>query len=228
MADSSPHDKATNKRFWTPGRIVITLVAVGLITAFGLSSCNSNETPVTNAPNNRVVITSAPANRANTTAPPVTSVAVPANVRDATFKTLDGESAKLSDYSNKVVVLNMWATWCGPCRQEIPELVKMSNEYKARGLVVLGVATTYNEQNEPDHVKEFVKTQNIPYQIVWDDGTLAAPLVQAVQGRSVIPQSFVISRDGRIVKHFSGFSPLSTPRLMRDAIEEALNAKSKA
>ena len=228
MADSSPHDKATNKRFWTPGRIVITLVAVGLITAFGLSSCNSNETPVTNAPNNRVVITSAPANRANTTAPPVTSVAVPANVRDATFKTLDGESAKLSDYSNKVVVLNMWATWCGPCRQEIPELVKMSNEYKARGLVVLGVATTYNEQNEPDHVKEFVKTQNIPYQIVWDDGTLAAPLVQAVQGRSVIPQSFVISRDGRIVKHFSGFSPLSTPKLMRDAIEEALNAKSKA
>ena len=145
MAAGSPNDNGTNKRFWTPGRIVITLVAVGLISAFGLSSCNSNETPATNAPTNRVVITSAPANRANTTAPPVTSVAVPANVRDTTFKTLNGESAKLSDYSNKVVVVNMWATWCGPCRQEIPELVKMSNEYKARGLVVLGLATTYNE-----------------------------------------------------------------------------------
>ena len=228
MAAGTPNDNGTNKRFWTPGRIVITLVAVGLISAFGLSSCNSNETPATNAPTNRVVITSAPANRANTTAPPVTSVAVPANVRDATFKTLDGNSAKLSDYSNKVVVVNMWATWCGPCRQEIPELVKMSSEYKSRGLVVLGLATTYNEQNDPSRVKEFVKTQNIPYQIVWDDGTLAAPLVQAVQGRSVIPQSFVISRDGRIVKHFSGFSPYSTPLLMRQAIEDALNDKSKA
>jgi thiol-disulfide isomerase/thioredoxin len=228
MADSSPNDNTTNKRFWTPGRIVITLVAVGLISAFGLSSCNSNETPVVNAPNNRVVVTSAPANRANTTAPPVASVALPPDVRGTTLKTLSGDSFKLSDYSNKVVVVNMWATWCGPCRQEIPELVKMSNEYKARGLVVLGLATTYNEQNEPDHVKEFVKTQNIPYQIVWDDGTLAGPLVQAVQGRSVIPQSFVISREGRIVKHFSGFSPYSTPQLMRQAIEDALKDKSKA
>ena len=61
-----------------------------------------------------------------------------------------------------------------------------------------------------------------------DDGKLAAPLVQAVQGKSVIPQSFVISRDGRIVKHFSGFSPYSTPQLMRQAIEDALNDKSKA
>ena len=60
-------------------------------------------------------------------------------------------------------------------------------------------------------------------------GVLAAqPLLQAVQARSVIPQSFVISRDGRIVKHFQGFSPLSTPQLMRQAIEDALNDKSKA
>ncbi|HXI22401.1 MAG TPA: TlpA disulfide reductase family protein [Pyrinomonadaceae bacterium] len=229
MAASSPNDKAPKKTFWTPGRIVITLVTVGLISAFGLSSCNSNETPVTNAPTNRVVITSAPANRANTiTAPPGTAVAVPPNVRDTTFKTLDGDSAKLSDYNNKVLVVNLWATWCGPCRSEMPELVKMSNEYKSRGLVVLGLATTYNEQNDPTRVKDFVKAQNIPYKIIWDDGTLAAPLVQAVQGRSVIPQSFVIGRDGRIVKHFSGFSPYSTPQLMRQAIEDALNDKSKA
>lgn len=228
MAASTPNDNATKQRFWTPGRIVITLVAVSLVTAFGLSSCNSNETPVTNAPSNRAVITSAPANRANTIPPPVTSVALPADVRGTTFKTLDGDSAKLSDYANKVLVVNLWATWCGPCRSEMPELVKMSNEYKARGLVVLGLATTYNEQNDPTRVKEFVKAQNIPYKIIWDDGTLAAPLVQAVQGRSVIPQSFVISRDGNIVKHFSGFSPVSTPKLMRDAIEEALNAKAKA
>jgi thiol-disulfide isomerase/thioredoxin len=229
MAAKSPDAAARKKSFWMPGRIVITLAAVGLLTVLGLSSCNSNETAVNNAPANRVVITSAPTNRANSmTAPPGASVALPANLRETTFKTLDGDSAKLSDYANKVLVVNLWATWCGPCRSEMPELVKMSNEYKARGLVVFGLATTYNEQNDPAHVKDFVKQQNIPYKIIWDDGTLAAPLVQAVQGKSVIPQSFVISRDGRIVKHFSGFSLYSTPQLMRQAIEDALNDKSKA
>lgn len=228
MAATSPNENGINKRFWTPSRIVITLVGVGLFSALGLSSCNSNEMPVANTPANRVVITSAPTNRANPPGAPLASVALPADVRDTKVKTLDGESFKLGDYSNKVVVVNLWATWCGPCKSEMPELVKMSNEYKARGLVVLGLATTYNEQNDPTHVKEFVKAQNIPYKIIWDDGTLAAPLVQAVQGRSVIPQSFVISRDGRIVKHFSGFSPYSTPQLMRQAIEDALNDKSKA
>jgi peroxiredoxin len=110
----------------------------------------------------------------------------------------------------------------------MPELVKISNEYKSRGLVVLGLATTYNEHNDQAHVKEYVRTQNVPYKIIWDDGTLAAPLVQMVQGQSVIPQSFVISRDGRIVKHFTGFRPYSDPQLMRLAIEEALNDKGKA
>jgi peroxiredoxin len=61
-----------------------------------------------------------------------------------------------------------------------------------------------------------------------ENGTFAMELVEAVGGRSVIPQSFVISRDGRIVKHFTGFNALSTPQLMRQAVEEALNDKGKA
>jgi peroxiredoxin len=93
---------------------------------------------------------------------------------------------------------------------------------------VIGVATSYNEHNDQAHVKEFIQSQSVPYKIIWDDGTLSAPMVQAVQGRAVIPQSFVISRDGRIVKHFQGFSQYSTPQLMRQAIEEALNEKGKA
>jgi len=225
MAFSKPssQEPGGQRSFWTPGRIGLTLAGVGLICALGLSSCNSNEVVTTNNP---------PANRpANTTTTNVPSppavVSLPAEVRDASLKTLDGSSLKLSDYADKVVVLNLWATWCGPCRQEMPELVKMSKEYKERGLVVLGVATTYNEHDDQAHVKEFVKSQNVPYKIIWDDGTLAMPMVQAVQGRSVIPQSFVISRDGRIVKHFQGFSQYSTPQLMRQAIEEALNDKGK-
>ena len=214
------------KSFWTPGRIVLTLVGCGLIAALGLSSCNSNDVTTTgNAPANRA--TNAPPTNAAPAAPPA-FIALPVVLLDTSLQTLDGGSLKLGDFKDKVVILNIWATWCGPCRQEMPELVKMSNEYKARGLVVLGIATTYNEQNDQAHVKEFVKAQNVPYEIIWDDGTLSAPLVQAVGGRSVIPQSFVLSRDGKIVKHFQGFNPYSTPQLMRQAIEDALNDKGKA
>ena len=205
---------------------MLTLAGLSLVGALGLSSCNSSEVATSNTPANRVVNTQPPT--VNNAPPPAAFVTLPQGVRDTKLQTLDGDSFKLSDYNNKVLVVNIWATWCGPCRQEMPELVKMSNEYKSRGLVVLGLATTYNEQNDQQHVKDYIRTQKVPYKIIWDDGTLAAPLVQAVQGRSVIPQSFVISRDGRIVKHFQGFSALSTPQLMRQAIEGALNDKGKA
>ena len=217
-------ERAGGKSFWTPGRVVFTLIAVGLISALGVSSCNSTEVATTNAPVNRVTNTP-PVNNAP---PPAGPVTLPQELRDTTLQTLDGGSLKLSDFADQVVVLNIWATWCGPCRLEMPELVKMSNEYKSRGLVVLGLATTYNEHDDQAHVKAYIQSQNVPYKIIWDNGTLAMPLVEAVGGRSVIPQSFVISKDGRIVKHFTGFNALSTPQLMRQAVEEALNDKGKA
>ena len=225
MALSKPSApaQAGRKSFWTPGRVLLTIVGVGLISALGLSSCNSGDAPATYAPANR------PANAPATNVPPPAAVVtLPAELRDLKLQTLDGDSMKLSDFADKVLIINIWATWCGPCRQEMPELVKMSNEYKSRGLVVLGLATSYNEHNDQAHVKEYIASQKVPYKIIWDDGTLAGPLVQAVSGRAVIPQSFVISRDGRIVKHFQGFNPYSTPQLMRQAVEEALNDKGKA
>lgn len=207
-------------------------VAIFLICAsasFGLAGCSSGDQTNGSDP----AVASSPA--ANTNPPRSTSRIVPAGpvtlsqeIRETKVKTLDGGSLKLSDYDNKVVVVNIWATWCGPCRQEMPDLVKLNQEYKSRGLVVLGLATTYNERDDPEHVKQFIKTQNVDYKILWDDGALAGPLVQSVNGRNSIPQSFIISRDGRIVKHFTGFNPLSTPTLMRQAVEEALNDKSKA
>jgi thiol-disulfide isomerase/thioredoxin len=211
--------------FWTGGRVAITVIVAGLIIWYGIARYGSNQEP---APTVQVN-----ANVATRTQPPVNSappafVPIPQEVRDTAVETIDGGSLKLSDFSDKVVVLNMWATWCGPCRMEMPELIKMSNEYKSQGLVVLGLATTYNEQDDPQRVKDYVKQQNIPYRIIWDDGKLSGPLMQAVQGRSVIPQSFVISRDGKIVKHFTGFNASSTPVLMRQVIEEELSNKGKA
>ncbi len=222
LSKSSCSETSGRTSFWTPGRIGLTLAGLVLISALASSSCNSNEVATNNAPANRVI--NAPPANVPPAAPPTLSQAL----RDTKLQTLDGDSLKLSDFADKVVVLNLWATWCGPCRQEMPELVKMSKEYKARGLVVIGVATTYNEQNDEGRVKDYIQSQSVPYKVIWDDGTLARPLVEAVQGRGVIPQSFVVARDGRILKHFTGFSAYSTPQLMRQAIEEALNDKGKA
>jgi peroxiredoxin len=213
-------------RFWPALAIFLICASV----SFGLMGCNSGDQTNVSGPG---VASSSPA--ANTNPARSTTRIIPAGpvtlsqeIRETKVKTLDGGSLKLSDYDNKVVVVNIWATWCGPCRQEMPDLVKLNQEYKSRGLVVLGLATTYNERDDPEHVKQFIKAQNVNYKILWDDGALAGPLVQSVNGRSVIPQSFVISRDGKIVKHFSGFNALQTPTLMRQAVEEALNDKSKA
>jgi glutathione peroxidase-family protein len=226
MAIPNTSERNTNsQRFWTPSRLAITFVGVALVAALGFASCISNDETSNTATRTESARTkpSLPPLPANME-PPV----VPQDLRDTKVETLDGESLSLSDYANKVLVVNIWATWCGPCRMEMPELVKINNEYKSRGLVVLGLATTYNEHNDPVHVKDYVRSQNVTYKIVWDNGSLAAPLVQLVNAAQVIPQSFVISRDGHIVRHFQGFSPVSTPQLMREAIEEALNDKGKA
>jgi len=220
-SDKSSKGMLPNKiGFWTTGRIVLSLAVLGLLGAFGFSSCNSSDQSTT--PSSKTG-TAAPPSRSN----PATAVlSLPHQIRDAQLHTLDGEALKLSDYANNVLVVNIWATWCGPCQQEMPDLVKLSKEYKSQGLVVLGLATTYNEHNDIEFVKDFVKAKKVDYKIIWDDGSLAQPLVQMVNGRNIIPQSFVISRDGRIVKHFPGFSATQTPALMRQAVEEALSAKS--
>ena len=149
------------------------------------------------------------------------SIALSREVQDERLQTLDGESFKLSDYGNKVIVINVWTTWAEPSRQEIPELVKLNNQYKTRGLIVLGVANTYNENNDSAKVKDFVRSLKINYQIIWDDGTLSSELGKLVKVQDVIPQTFVISR-GKIVKHFQGFNPKMTPALLREAIEKNL------
>jgi thiol-disulfide isomerase/thioredoxin len=233
-SESSNSGSNSRQSFWTPMRIVLGCAVVGVAVAVWLSSCNSSNQTNQSAP---AVASKSPAVSTNTAAPPAPNtvepppgpVALSEDLRATKIKTLDGGTLKLADYNNKVVVVNIWATWCGPCRLEMPDLVKLSHEYKSRGLIVLGVATTYNESNDQERVKNFIKSQKVDYKILWDDGSLAGPLVQAVNGRGVIPQSFVISRDGKIVKHFQGFSPMSTPALMRQAVEEALSAnKGKA
>src|SRR5262252_4110472 len=145
--------EAEKSSFWTPGRVAITLAFAVLVVGYAISRWSSDSD---------VAVTSPTVNRtsnkpAMTAAAPAAPVPLPQGLRETAVKTIDGESLKLADYADKVLVLNIWATWCGPCRKEMPELIKISNEYKSRGLVVLGLATTYNEHDDSQHVKDYVK-----------------------------------------------------------------------
>jgi thiol-disulfide isomerase/thioredoxin len=157
-------------------------------------------------------------------APPAALVKLPETVLDAQLTAADGAAFKLADYSGKVLLVNLWATWCGPCRQETPELVKLYKEFKSKGLEVVGL-TTENPDTAAALVKDFVRANGVTYRIGWASNEFAWTLMQ---GRDVIPQSFVIARDGRIVKRFIGFGVTQTPAQLRAAVEEALNDKPKA
>lgn len=149
---------------------------------------------------------------------------MPPEILDAELPALKGSPIKLSDYAGKVLIINLWATWCGPCRIEIPELVSLHKEFRSKGLEVVGLSTE-NAERSADLVREFVRQHNVNYRIGWAPPEVALTLMQ---GRDAIPQSFVIARDGRVVKRFIGFSATNTPRQLRQAVEDALNEKETA
>jgi len=198
--------------------VIGTMVVLSLIAAFGVSSCNSTDEPKTGTPN---VNGPAPAPK-TAPSPPAALAKLPESVLDAQLTSVAGTAFKLADYSGKVLLVNLWATWCRPCRQETPELVKLYKEFKSQGLEVVGL-TTEDPERSATLVKDFVRANGVTYRIGWASNEFAWTLMQ---GRDVIPQSFVIARDGRIVKRFIGFGPTQTPQQLRQAVEEALNEKS--
>lgn len=199
---------------------VLMAVVIG-----GCGGENSNSTAT--VPTNSSVTPSAPPSSTDGPAlayNPSNSIAMPASLRDAELATLDGKTIKLSDYSGQVVILNLWATWCGPCRAETPELIELSKQYQSRGVKFIGIATKENEYERGiEGVRDFARGYQVPYDMVYTDGRFAAPLVQLVNARSVIPQSFVISKGGRFIAHFSGFNEDVTPAKMKAVIEQAVN-----
>ncbi|MDX6611892.1 MAG: hypothetical protein QOD75_1078 [Blastocatellia bacterium] len=109
-------------------------------------------------------------------------------------------SFKLSDDSGKVIVLNLWATWCGPCRLETPALVQLHKEFRSQDLQIVAL-TTENPRLANGLVRDWIRNFRVPYRVGFVSSEVAWILMQE---REVIPQSFVISRSGRIVKRSSG------------------------
>ncbi|MGH9839023.1 MAG: TlpA family protein disulfide reductase [Blastocatellia bacterium] len=208
------------QRFWTLTRIGLIGAAILLIAAVA-SALYSKVEPASVVITEPAPVSDPGAGRPMPAAPAPPAPAALANtVMDAKINLLDGKSKKLSDYSGKVLIVDLWATWCGPCRQEIPHLVEIAKSYKSKGVEVIGL-TNENPMTDAEAVKEFSKAFKINYPVGW-----ATPEVQIgiMRGRNGIPQTLIIGRDGKVVNHFVGFSPVISVPQMKAALDQAIAA----
>jgi thiol-disulfide isomerase/thioredoxin len=126
---------------------------------------------------------------------------------------ISGQKLALSDYKGKVVLLDFWATWCGPCRIEIPEFVELQKRYRDQGLAVIGISM----DDGPAPVKEFYKQFNMNYPVAVGDSKLAE-LYGGILG---LPTTMLIGRDGRIYAKHIGATDVS---VFEREIKELLSA----
>jgi len=144
----------------------------------------------------------------------------PRPLMETRFLTLDGGRKRLRDFHGEVMVVNLWATWCGPCRKEIPYLNELAATLGPRGVRVIGL-TTEHPSKDRSRVREFVDSLEMGYLIGFAGGEVANYLTQ---GRSVIPQTYVFDRQGRLLRHFVGFNSQTSPLHLRAVIDHALGA----
>jgi len=134
---------------------------------------------------------------------------------DFTLTSTEGKPIKLSDYRGKVVVLDFWATWCPPCKAEIPDFIKLYSKYKGDGFQMLGVSLDQGGLND---VVPFIKDHGINYPIVL--GT--EEVVSAYGGIRGIPTTFVIDKKGNVRDSFMGYRPAS---VFEDLVKQLLAEK---
>ena len=133
---------------------------------------------------------------------------------DFTLKDASGKQVKLSDYRGKAVILDFWATWCGPCKVEIPWFIEFQRKYKNQGLVVLGVASGDEEWKV---ITPFTDRMKINYPVVLGNDMTA----ELYGGIEALPTTFIIDRDGRIAKIHIG---LAEKEEFENAIQKVLDA----
>lgn len=116
------------------------------------------------------------------------------------FKLLDvnGKPKTLADYKGKVVIVDFWATWCGPCKASIPHFINLQREYQEKGLEVVGISL---DTTGPKAVGAFAQAQKINYTILMGNDAVAA----AYGGIKGIPVAFVVTQDGKIFRKYVGY-----------------------
>jgi thiol-disulfide isomerase/thioredoxin len=143
---------------------------------------------------------------------------IDSKVNEFSIRMLDGGEAKITDLigNNKVVLVNFWATWCNPCRVEIPELIALQRDFKDKGVEVIGL-TIEDPAMMQEGVKAFVERGQINYRIGFSPEEMFL-LFNGADPAGVIPQTFIFDRSGKLIDRLKGFR-----RDFRNRIEGALN-----
>jgi thiol-disulfide isomerase/thioredoxin len=134
---------------------------------------------------------------------------------DFTLESLDGKSVRLSDLRGKAVLLNFWATWCGPCKIEMPWFVELQQQYGAQGLQVVGVAM---DDASKEDIAKFAKDMGVNYPILIGKESVG----DAYGGVPALPESFFIGRDGKLVDKIIG---LKGKGEIEDTVKKALSTQ---
>jgi thiol-disulfide isomerase/thioredoxin len=188
----------------------LVIFAILTVALSALYSCSGNRT-TTQEPGNQPQVSSStqPDNSGQAKNKGADYPPIPANVAKAQIKNLDGSTYTVADKKGKVILLNLWATWCGPCRGEMPELVKMQDQFRDKDFEVIGV----NTDDEPVSViNSFRDQMKLNYTLVWSDTALQSELLK-ISKFPGIPQSFLIDRDGRLRGVFTGGSPKTVSQM---------------
>lgn len=172
-------------------------VAIAMVFSM-LTGCGGDGQANTSEPSNTAGSNSGPTNTAkkNSDFPALAEKAATAEM-----KHVDGSTSTVADYKGKVLLLNMWATWCGPCRAEMPALVKMQDEHRDKGFEIIGLNTDDGDTKEM--IEKFAKEMNLNYKLVWAPTEQQAALLK-ISNFDGIPQSFVVDRDGKLRGVFRG------------------------
>jgi|SRR5712672_1448826 len=134
---------------------------------------------------------------------------------DFSLESLDGKSMRLSDLRGKAVLLNFWATWCGPCKIEMPWFVELQNKYGAQGLQIVGVAM---DDASKEDIAKFAKDMGVNYPILIGKESIG----DQYGGIPALPESFFIGRDGKMVDKIIGLKGKSE---IEDAVKKALDTQ---
>jgi len=193
--------RITSWRSTIPSSRRILRAAAGVLALMMAFGC-SRSTPEKNAGGGEKVAT------------PAGSGSIGSQAPDFALTDLSGKTVHLSDFKGKVVIVDFWATWCGPCRVEIPDFVKLQSKYKDKGLEIVGLSLDADGEKA---VKPFVDKHDINYTMLLANDETA----KSYGGILGIPTTFVIDRQGRIVQKFVGVMPAKT---FEDTIQPLLES----
>ena len=141
---------------------------------------------------------------------------------DVTGKTLDGADVSLASYAGKVVVLNVWGSWCPPCRAEADDLAKAYQELAPKGVVFLGINT---RDASADNARSFVSRYAVPYPSIFDPGGTNLLAFHGTLTPNAIPSTVVIDQEGRVAASILG--EVTSATTLVDLVDEATQAATQ-